>query len=245
MDPIRFGRGIRVLRQRRGWRQEDLAAAAGLSQPVVSRIELGDLASIAVGRLERVVRALGASFDLGIRWHGAAFDGLIDAAHARLVEEVVRLLVSHGWEAVAEASFSIYGERGSIDVFARHVVRRRLAVVEVKSELGDLQATLAALDRKLRNAPAVARDRGWAPWPAARILVVAESASARRRVAEHEATLRTVLPLVGRPVRQWLQEPEPATIGGVWFLSGTRTAGVIGSNRVRRSRRTIAHPAGG
>jgi len=245
VDPIRFGRGIRALRQRRGWRQEDLAAAAGVSQSVVSRIELGQLESVPVFKLVAVARALGASVDLRLHWQGESLDRLIDAAHASLVEQVVRLMTTQGWETLTEVSFSIYGERGSIDVFARHAKCRRLVVIEVKSAIGDVQATLAALDRKVRNAAVIARERGWTPWPAARILVVADTSIARRRIAEHAATFATMLPMNGPAVRRWLRTPEPAAIGGVWCLSPTRRAGA--RRRVRRSGARIVprHPPDG
>lgn len=240
MDPIRFGRGIRALRQRRGWRQEDLAAAAGVSQSLVSRIELGQLENVPLFKLLAVARALGASVDLRLHWQGESLDRLIDAAHASLVEQVVRLISAHGWETLTEVSFSIYGERGAIDVFARHAQRRRLVVIEVKSAIGDVQATLSALDRKVRNAAVIARERGWAPWPAARILVVADSSTARRRIAEHAATFEAMLPTDGPATRRWLRTPEPAVIGGVWFLSPTRRAST--RRRVRPSSARIAPP---
>jgi transcriptional regulator with XRE-family HTH domain len=58
MDMVRFGRGIRALRMRRGWRQVDLAVAAGVSQSIVSRIERGLGGRIAVETLSRVAQAL-------------------------------------------------------------------------------------------------------------------------------------------------------------------------------------------
>jgi transcriptional regulator with XRE-family HTH domain len=245
VDPIRFGRGIRVLRQRRGWRQEDLAAAAGLSQPVISRIELGDLDSIPVGKVARAARAVGAGVDLRLSWQGEGLDRLIDSAHAALVEQVVRIMTTRGWDAVTEATFNVFGERGSVDVLARQVQWRRLALVEVKSTIGDVQATLAALDRKLRNAPTIARDRGWAPWPASRLLVVADTSTARRRVLEHGATFDSVMPCESRAVRRWLSAPEATVIGGVWFLSPTRRTGV--RRRIQAPRAGIAarHPPDG
>lgn len=238
MDSIRFGRGIRALRQRRGWRQEDLAAAAGVSQPVVSRIELGQLERLPVFKLLSVAQALGGAIDLRLHWQGEGIDRLIDAAHAPLLEQVVRFLTAQGWEAMTEVSFSIYGERGSIDVFARHAERRRLLVIEVKSAIGDVQATLGALDRKVRNAAVIARERGWTPWPAARVLVVADSSTARRRIAEHARTFESMLPLDGPAVRRWLRAPDPAAIGGVWCLSPTRRAGL--RRRVRANEARIA-----
>ena len=211
-----------------------------MSQSEVSRIELGQIEAVPVLRLVGVARALGAAVDLRLHWQGASLDRLIDAAHASLVEQVVRLMTARGWETMTEVSFSIYGERGSIDVLARHATLRRLVVIEVKSSIGDVQATLSALDRKVRNAGAVARERGWAPWPAARILVVADSSTARRRVAQHAATFEAMLPADGQATRLWLRTPEPAVIGGVWFLSPTRRVGT--RRRVRPSGARIAPP---
>jgi len=39
MDDRRLGRTVRVLRHRRGWRQVDLAARAGVSAPMISAID--------------------------------------------------------------------------------------------------------------------------------------------------------------------------------------------------------------
>jgi transcriptional regulator with XRE-family HTH domain len=244
VDPIRFGRGIRALRQRRGLRQEDLARESRLSQSVVSRIELGHLDAIPISKLVRVTRAMGAEVDLRLLWQGERLDRLVDAAHASLVEQVVRILTSRGWETLTEVSFSIYGERGAIDVLARHVERQRLVVIEVKSAIGDVQGTLATLDRKIRNAPIIARERSWTPWPPARLLVVADSSTARRRIAEHTATFKSVLPLDGPAIRRWLRAPEAPAIAGVWFLSPTRRLGH--KRRVRPSGPRIArtHPQG-
>jgi hypothetical protein len=212
---------------------------------VVSRIELGQMEGIPALKLDAVGRALGASVELRLHWQGESLDRLIDAAHASLVEQVVRLISAHGWETLTEVSFSIYGERGSIDVLARQPERHRLAVVEVKSAIGDVQATLSALDRKVRNAAVIARERGWAPWPAARILVVADSSTARRRIREHVATFAAMMPIQGAGVRRWLREPEPAAIGGVWFLSPARRASTRRRVRPAGARIGAPHPPGG
>lgn len=219
--------------------------AANVSQSLVSRVELGELDCVPVFRLVRVARTVGATVDLRLHWQGESLDRLIDAAHASLVEQLVRIMTARGWETATEVSFSIYGERGAIDVLARHVECRRLAVIEVKSAIGDVQATLAALDRKIRNAPVIARERGWAPWPPARLLVVADSSTARRRVAEHAATFASVMPLDGRAVRGWLRTPVAPAIGGVWFLSPTRRPGRKRRIRTSVPRNTPRHPPHG
>ena len=61
-----------------------------------------------------------------------------------------------------EVSCSIWGERGSIDLLAWQPRRRALLVIEVKTEITDVGATLATLDRKRRLAPAIVRElEGW------------------------------------------------------------------------------------
>ena len=100
-----------------------------------------------------------------VYWQGEALDRLRDERHAAIVERVLRLLTAEGWIARTEVSFSEYGERGSIDVFALHPKVGALLVIEVKSAVPDLQATLSNLDRKTRLAPGLARALGWESIP--------------------------------------------------------------------------------
>lgn len=193
----------------------------------------------------RVAAALDARLDLALRWRGEALDRLLDSAHARLVECVVELLAACGWDVAVEVSFAIGGERGSIDVFARHRATGVLLVVEVKTVVPDNQAMLHALDRKVRLAPRIAAERGWsAVGPVARILVVAEGTTARRRVATLGATYRTVLPMRGPAVRAWLRRPT-GPMAGLLFLpyaTGVTTRSTpTGVSRVRLPRNGRRH----
>ncbi len=129
MDIGRFGRSVRALRVRHDWRQEDLASAAGVSRSVVGRVERGERAGVTLDALGSMVTALGATADLRLRWRGEELDRLLDEAHVRLVDEVVRRLRALGWDVAVEVSFSRYGERGSIDVLAWHPVRRALVMI--------------------------------------------------------------------------------------------------------------------
>lgn len=108
MDPSRFGRSIRALRVRRGWRQADAAARAGLSRSVVGRIERGELDRIALGDIVLAASAVDARLELDLRWRGAALDRLVDERHASIVDETVRIYRAAGWEVAVEASFSVY-----------------------------------------------------------------------------------------------------------------------------------------
>ena len=159
MDPSSFGRGVKALRQRKRWRQEDLAAAAQVSRSAVGRIERGHADRVTVATLDKVAAALGGRVTCRLTWNGEGLDRLLDAEHAAIVEAVVRALRAADWLVATEVSFSIYGERGSIDVLAFHPSARVLLVVEVKSVVPDVQATLVTLDRKER----VGTDRSRAP----------------------------------------------------------------------------------
>jgi len=223
MDPVRLGLALRALRRQRAWTQEQVAERAHMSQAVVSRAERGEAASLTVHTLNAVAVALGASISVRILWHSEALDRLLDAAHAGLVDEVIRILRNHGWEVVAEATFSHYGERGSVDVLAFHPVRRALLIVEVKSVVPDMQALLGGLDRKARVGPTLAAQREWRPLTVSRLLVLPDDRTARRRLEQHAATVRVALPAGTRDVRRWLADPIGAFAGVLFLPSSQRT----------------------
>jgi len=111
------------------------------------------------------------------------------------------------WVVEPEVSFSIYGERGVIDILAWHPTTRILLVIELKTEIVDLNEMLGTLDRKRRLAWRIAADRSWDPVDVAMWVIVADSRTNRRVVAEHAAVLRSKLPSDGRRVRRWLRNP--------------------------------------
>lgn len=243
MDALRLGRQFRALRIRRRLRQSDLAPLARLSRTKVSRIERGQILNMTLGDLDRAAAALGASLNVSLRWRGELLDRLMDEGHARLVELVVGMLRAAGWEVAVEVSYSIWGERGSIDVLAFHRLTGIVLVIEVKSVVPDNQAMLHALDRKTRLATQIARERGWECRHVARILVVGSSPTARRRVARLASTYETAFPVRGGELRRWLREPA-GPVSGLLFLSnahGMRTSAAPGDReRVRRRSDTIS-----
>lgn len=209
MDDQRLGQIYRAIRQRKGWRQVDLGARAGVSASLVARIERGAVGSIPVDKLRRVAIALGARLDTTIRWSGADLGRLLNARHAAMHEAMATFMSNlDGWQFEPEVSFSIYGERGVIDVLAWHPARRALLVIELKTEVVDVSDLLATMDRRRRLAWQIARERGWDPVTVSTWVVIADSRTNRRAVGAHERVLRSKLPVDTRGIARWLRDPK-------------------------------------
>ena len=198
-----------------------MARSALCSQDEVSLLERGRIEGMSLRRLRSLFRVFDAEVVVLVRWRAGSLDHLLDARHARLADAMIGRLVDAGWVVQPEVSYSVYGERGSIDVLAWHEATRTLLVVELKTELTSIEETLRRHDVKVRLGPATARERfGWNPAVVARLLVLPDERTARRRVDQHAATFRRAYPLATSAVKRWLQEPVGA-MGGILFLSDT------------------------
>ena len=212
---------------------------SGASQAAVSRIERGRLDGMTFRTVDDVARAVGARLDVRLYWNGGDLDRLLDAGHAGLVEWMVRRLSRAGWTATPEVTFSVYGERGSIDILAFRPERDRPLVIEVKTTITDVQETISRQDRKSRIAPtlrvAARPERGpAAAGPADRLLVVLDSRTTRRRVAEHEGTFMAAYPRRGPAVWKWLRDPdEGPSWSGLVFAAPTHQVRGRQRQRVR------------
>jgi transcriptional regulator with XRE-family HTH domain len=241
VDDARIGRSVLVLRQRRGWRQVDLAARAKVSVGAISDIERGRVDRYTLATIRAVLRALDGSGALDVRWRGLGdLDRLLDGDHARLESHWATRHRDAGWEVWNEASYSIYGERGRIDQLAFHPQTRILEVGECKTGLWDTQETLGLLDVKVRLGPRIAAERGWYAESVIGALAFLDGRTVRRRVAEHEA-LFARYSVRGRAAEAWIEHPYPAP-GLLCFVSlpnsnhtGLRRAG---QQRVRVPRGT-------
>lgn len=240
MDDARFGRTVRVLRMRRAWRQVDLGARCGLSRSAISDIERGNVDRYALQTVRHLLRALNADASLDVRWGGPGdLERLLDRDHAALVQSWTELHRGHGWETWPEASYSIYGERGRIDLLAFHPETGILEVAEMKTGVWDLQDTLGRLDVKVRLARTVAQERGWAVRHVVGALVVADSRTAHRRIADH-APLFAGYSTRGRSARAFVRAPTAAVTGILAFIplpdSNHRHSRRAGQRSVRVSR---------
>ncbi len=231
VDELRIGRAARTLRHRLSLTQTDVGQRAGVSQGVVSLIETGRLRRVSHRSLRRVLGALDADLVHIVRWRGGELDSLLDERHAWLGGRVADLLAADGWTVVPEVTYSSYGERGSIDLVAWHQASRTLLVIELKSELTSAEETLRRHDTKVRLAATVVGKRfGWRPRTVARLLVLPDHSTARRRIERHRALFERAYPARNVAVRRFLRRPLLAeSFSGLWFVPDTN--GVRGSHR--------------
>lgn len=243
MEDMRIGAALRRVRIRAGLRQIDVARRAGISQTSISEHERGHIGGATLDALRRHAAALDVRLDLVPRWRGPDLERLLNNAHSQLHESVARFFSGlAGWVHVPEVSFSIYGERGVIDVLAFHAATGTVVVIELKTDIVDVQELLGTIDRKVRLAWAIARERGWAVTQVAAWVVVADSHTNRRRVAEHRALVRSAFPRDGRTMAGWLRSPD-ASIAALSFWPDT-AGGNARPRRttVRRVRKPVTGP---
>jgi transcriptional regulator with XRE-family HTH domain len=214
VDDQRVGSVIRSIRIRRRLRQVDLAKLAGVSESTIRRMEGGHLDEITLGTTRRVTKVLEIRLDLTPRWRAGDLDRLLNAKHSGLHELVARHFDQlPDWVIQPEVSFAVYGERGIIDIFAWHPKRRALLVIELKTDIVDVNELVGTVDRKGRHAIGVAIERGWIrprdPPPSVSIwIIVADGPTNRRRVSAHRTMLRNAFPLDGRSMAAWLRAPK-------------------------------------
>lgn len=243
MNDGELGGIVRALRHRRGWRQSDLARKANVSASLVGLLERGHADALSV----RALRRIGAALDLRLGWdagyRGAELARLRDADHAELAEWMTRRMEAFAWTVIPEASFNHYGDRGRIDLLAYHPVTQSVIVVEIKTVIAEIQDLLGSLDTKQRVASSLAHSLGWPPIRAIPLLIVTDSTTNRRRLADH-SRLFARFGLRGKSAVAWIRKPS-GTPNGLLLLAklpdrkghGARRAG---RQRVRRSRAAMS-----
>ena len=226
-DDERLGELVQLLRRRQRLTQRGLATASGVPRDDVMMIEAGECGQVKVGRVRRVLQAVGGRARVTAFYNGAAADRLLDERHAALVERAISLLESRGWTALSEVSFNEYGDRGSIDVLASYAATRVLLVCEVKATFGSLEETNRVLDMKVRVAPKIARERfGWTSTAVSRVLIVPGDRTIRRTIERHAHTFAATYPARGREFRQWLRRPD-GSMAAIWFVTEAATGDLI------------------
>lgn len=240
MNDLAIGRVLRRLRQRRNWRQQDVAARAGISDSAYSDMERGHLEHVPLGKIRKVAAVLEVDIYVEPRWRGGALDRELSARHADMSEAVTALLIGAGWNVRPEVSFSHAGERGIVDLVGWRAERRVLLLVELKTELTSVNDLLGVTNRRRRLGAVIAACCGWTPGMIAQWIVLAEGRTNRRRVAERRTVLRSAFPADGRAIRAWLRAPD-SPMDALWFLPDSAGSGL---RRRRAPRLRVRHDAG-
>jgi transcriptional regulator with XRE-family HTH domain len=236
MDDQRFGSAIRTIRIKRGWTQADLARRSGVSRATISRLERGHLGTFSLDTIRRVAAALDVRVDLVPRWRAGDLDRLLNAKHSQLHELVARWFAKElpGWVLAPEVSYAVFAERGVVDIVAWHPGRRAILVIELKTDIVDVNQTIGKVGEKARLIRQIVKDRGWAPLTVSTWLIVAAGRTNRARIAAHKAVLRAAFPADGRVMRNWLAEPV-GSVAGLTIWSDRAARPLAPTRRVRRS----------
>jgi transcriptional regulator with XRE-family HTH domain len=246
VNRVRLGSTFRAIRLELHLRQSDVARHAGLSQATISAIEWGRLGTLAVESLDRVAAVLQADLSIEVRWRGPKLARLLDSRHAALQNRIVAELRTAGWEVLAEESFNVFGERGSVDILVWRPESRALLIAEIKTELVDLQDLLRTVDMKTHVVPEVVRQsRGWRPASIASVVVLPSTSTHRRAATAHADLLDAALPGRTRDVRRWIREPA-GMLRGIWFFpyidGGHGMEQFRAGRRVRQPRNQTSEP---
>src|SRR4029079_5081268 len=128
--------------------------------PRCARVERAPAHRLPLETIRAVARALDVRVDLVPRWRAGDLDRLLNSRHAELHELVARYIAQlPGWVAQPEVSFAVFGERGVIDILAWHPGRRALLVIELKTDIHDVNELVGTVDRKGRLAQRIALER--------------------------------------------------------------------------------------
>ena len=240
VDGAALGQALRRIRLRRAERQQEVAERAGISRSTYAEIERGQIGTIKLDTIEHACSALDVRLYLTPRWRGGDLDRLLNGRHAVMGTVVAERLRRDGWAPTPEVSFNMFGERGVIDILAWHAGRRALLVIELKTELVDVNELLGTMDRRLRLARQIAKERDW-PEPASVSgwVVMADSSMNRRRVRAVDPLLRSAFPEDGRAAGRWSRDPIGRQLA-LFFLPDSGAAGtdqhLAPRKRVRRAR---------
>src|SRR6476620_12303835 len=188
MDELqRVGASIRAVRVKRRWTQERLAHAARVGTPTIRRLERGHLEGMRLGTLVKVAKALDVRISVSARWRAGDLDRLLNSAHSQLHESVAGWFATElpEWILVPEVSFAFYSERGIVDILAWHPARRALLIIELKTDIVDVNELVGTMDVRRRLARRIALERGWDPITISTWVIVAGGRTNQARLAAH------------------------------------------------------------
>jgi transcriptional regulator with XRE-family HTH domain len=182
------GREIRLARIGAGLSQCQVARAAGVSHPTISRIERGSAPSVSVQVRARVCAAVG--LDLSLRLF-AGDDPVRDAGHLRLLERL-RIRVHPKLRGRSEVPLPLPGDRPAWDATIRG--EAFTLGVEAETRIRDAQAVM-------RNTNLKQRDGGLD-----HVLLLVADTRGNRAAVQHAADQLHDYPITRRDALQALRE---------------------------------------
>ncbi len=206
---IRFGHELRIARVTAGLTQAQLGSVTGVTQQLVSLVELGDpQVSLDV----RCRLAAGCGHELGWRLYPVATVRLRDSGQLGLAQSIVQSL--HGtWQARLEVPVSPGSAQAADILIARP---DELVQIEVERSLVDFQAQLRVAQLK-RESLAQGHDR-----PIRLIIAVPDTTATRNRLGPYADVLRKTMPTTSRRIASALRSGEPVGGDGILFVRAPR-----------------------
>jgi len=209
----RFGEEFRLIRLRTGVSQAAVARAIGVDRATISRMESGSQ-TIADRTRARASAVLGADFRLAVFPDAAPL--VHDAAHARLVEALLRLR-HPTWRAKVEAPVPGTGRRSTDlrldrgDATLLFEVETHIYALEAIIREGEDKRSAVAADSAVRRRVHV-------------LLVLPPTRHHRALVAAHPGTIKAAFPASTADIRHALTSadvPWPGD-GILWLGAGNR-----------------------
>ena len=194
---IYLGRALRDARRSSRMTQAAVATSASVARSLVSKMESGRGANVALVEWTRVARAAGSDLRAYLE-RATATDQPRDAVHLRAEELIVRTAAKGGWRAQPERAIDLDpGRSRAGDVVLARLAE--LALVEVVDWIADAGDEFRSWDRRLatveRRAIALAPPGTDATaLRASGIWVLRATRTNRRLVAEHRALFQARFP---------------------------------------------------
>ncbi len=238
MEDAQLGARIKAVRVKLRRTQANVARQARVRPIDISHLERGALDDVPLPMMRRIASALGMWIELKPKWQGIELDRLASGAHDSLQRAVIeRFARLSGWLAVPEVTYSIFGERGAIDVLAWHDATHSLLVIELKTVVVDVGEVVRTMDQRRRLATEIAAGRGWHATSTSTWQVLTDTRTNRRHVEQHAALLRRPGTIDGQAMRAWLRQPS----GAVSALSSMTAPSAIIRSRVRPTKQEQAY----
>jgi transcriptional regulator with XRE-family HTH domain len=213
----RFGDDFRELRLRFGVTQAAVARAIGVSRSVICQLEAGD-PDVGPRIRARASAALGATFKMAL--YADAEPMIRDAAHARLVETLLRLR-HPGWHATIEAPVpSTLAGQGRRSTDVRLDGAREIVLFEVESRIQRWEE----LARECHDKQAAVQATAGPDVRVHAVLVLPPTHRNRAVIRSLAATIQAAFPVPDRVLRDALtNQPGPWPGNGILWLPADGT----------------------